>query len=256
MIPHSTKLKAILFLAFLTFNIGISAQAPGVVGNRWSIFYDFAFTPTFGHTIPYDYSNKKEKSLLNQFMFNQNVELEFALNRKMGIGVDYFHQKGGYANKSNYNDSKQEPYFSRNFSRHGIGIFYRLYRVNLNGYRSDEGALAPIGYYWEPRVFMSKDKYQIKGNPDYFDGYDIVVSTRNVTHFGVSIKLGRHLLLVDKLMMDFGVEFGYVLPAQFDKRDAAGIIDTITFEDLNHPYNQMALHHLVSFHIGFGYAIF
>lgn len=254
--------KYIIGLFFICFSCQLSAQNPGFLGKKLSVFYDYVVTPGFGRAIPYNASEQSKpnkKSIRNFVRYRHEIDLEYAITRKWGVGVDYFYHRGGYgpvdediSNQTNY----YNQYFSRNIKRHGFGIFARKYRVNLSGYNSDEGGMAPLGYYWEPKIFMSMDKYQIKANSDYFDGHDVIFASKSFTRLGASFKMGRHLLLFDRVLVDFGLEFGYVFPVDFDKMSDLSVIDVALLESTIHPYEQILAHHLFGFHIGIGYVLF
>jgi hypothetical protein len=254
----------LLFICLSLMTLGLFAQNPGLGGKKFSIYYDFVFTPSFGNAIPYDASEKlssNKKSFWNFIRYRHEVDLEYAISRKWGIGLDYFYHKGGYGGvdrAGNFNNGNEtyNPFYSRNFQRHGFGVFVRKYRVKLSGYRSDEGALAPLGYYWEPRIFVSLDKYQIKANADYFDGNDLIYTNQQAIRLGASFKVGRHILLFDRLMIDVGLEFGLVSPTKFDRIGRADMIDILLLESTKHPYEQILVHHMFGFHIGVGYVLF
>lgn len=259
-------------LAFwmLTFANGLMAQAPGLMGKRLSLHYDFVFTPGLGgNVIPYDAAEKKERSIANYIRYRHEAELEFAISRKMSLGAYYFLHQGGYGSidvvyqfvlQGSYESpdgyERYNPDFSRNFTRHGVGVSMKKYLVNLSGYLSDEGALAPLGYYWGPKAFMSFDRYQIKANPDIFGGKDVLFMNKELMRYGGSIKTGRHTLLFDKLMLDVGFEVGFILENKYDQLRTASYIDVIIADQMMHPFDHIALHHFFGIHLGLGYPLF
>ncbi len=260
-----------LAFCLLGFANGLIAQAPGLMGRKVSLHYDFVFTPGLGgNAIPYDASEKKERSPANYIRYRHEAALDVAVSRKMSFGAYYFFHRGGYGSVdvdytgvssglSNEDYEIYNPNFSRNFIRHGVGISMKKYLVNLSGYLSDEGAIAPLGYYWGPKAFVSFDRYQIKANSDMFGGKDAVFMDKQLMHYGASLKTGRHVLLTDKLMFDIGFEMGFLLlNNRIDELKNNSYFEMMIADPraIDHPFDHISMNHFFGIHIGLGYSLF
>jgi len=261
--------KTVLVFSLLAFTGGLMAQAPGMMGKTVSLHYDFVLTPGLGgRVIPYDAAEKKERSIANYIRYRHEVELEIAISRKTSFSTYYLFHRGGYASREvNYifGNATQSggdveyynPDFSRNFVRHGVGISIKKYAVNLLGYSSDEGAIAPLGFYWGPKAFVSFDRYEIKANSDLLGGQNRVFASRELMHYGGAIKTGRHILLFDKVMFDIGFEIGFLaLNNKVDTLVKEVYPGFIISDPLVHPFEHISLNHFFGIHLGIGYPLF
>ncbi len=262
--------KTVIILGLLLCVNGLSAQVPGLVGKRLALNYDLVLTPSFGQAIPYNSAEKKERSFLNNnIRYRHEAELEFAVSRKLSFGAYYLYHRGGYgardieygfSNVSQFGDDPESynANFSRNFIRHGVGLSMKKYIVSLLGYSTDDGAFAPLGSYWGPKVFMSFDRYQVKANSDTYGGKNLIFRNEQLTHYGAGIKTGRHVLLFDRLMMDIGFEMGFILLNNEIDQAGNGSNLTMFFLDspMEHPFDHISINHFFGIHLGLSYVLF
>lgn len=237
-----------------------SAQAPGFLGKKTSIYYTYsAATPgVLGKAVPYNYSTKKPKSAANYIQGYHQATLEYAVSRNRSLNVHYFMYQGGYGSELAYSQDvefHQDPLFSQNYKARSIGISTKKYYVSLNGYRTDDGGIAPIGRYIEPKFFVTFVTDEKRTD----DG--TVTFSKQRMHYGGSITWGRHTIIGKNIILNVGMEIGYVHHNNDDKEDNA-YQDNFALASNNvlrvalSSYEDIVKHHIFAFHIGIGYPLF
>lgn len=238
----------------------VLAQAPGFMGKKTAIYYSYAASPSIvGLVIPYNYSKKKEKGIANYIRGYHQATFEYSVARNLSLNAHYFMSRGGYGSRD-YNgielSEHQNPVFSRNYKSRSIGISLKKYRVRLNGYRTDDGGIAPIGRYFEPKFFVTFVTDENRRTDD-----DTVISSKQKMHYGGSITWGRHVIIGKNIILNFGMEMGYVHPNRdtnnpSDYYESFGTATADVLDIGRSPYEQIVKHHLLAFHVGIGYPLF
>jgi len=231
----------------------VFAQAPGFMGKRASIYYNYSSSPSLdGHAIPYNYSKKNVKGIVNYIRGYHQATFEYALSRRLSVNAHYFRHRGGYGGIDEYELApNQDPNKSRNYKSQALGISLKRYRIRYRGYGPDDGAIAPIGRYIEPKVFVSFVKDEERQTSD-----NSVLSSNRKMYYGGSIKFGRHLLITNKIILDFGMEFGYTLTPEEYQELYSQYTDVVVSGIALNSYSEVARHHFVGFHVGIGYPLF
>lgn len=244
-------IKAIGILALLISSQFLFAQAPGFLGKRASIHYNYSASPSiFGYAIPYNYSEKNEKGIANYIRGYHQATFEYAISRNRSLNLHYFIHRGGYGTDTESLAISQDSLISRNYRSRSIAISTKKYRVRLNGNRVDNAGIAPLGVYFEPKFFVTFLTDEHKRSDD-----NTIVSEKKRMYYGGSITFGRHLVF-DKIILNFGMEIGYI---HQDKRDVEEYNDftlAILPEIAVSSYAEIARHHTIGFHVGIGYPLF
>jgi len=69
--------------------------------------------------------------------------------------------------------------------------------------------------------------------------------------YGGSLTWGRHFL-IGKIILNFGLEFGYVHREKYDEYHSVAVFPGIA----NSSYEEIVRHHSLGFHMGIGYPLF
>lgn len=234
-------------VALLISSQFVFAQAPGYLGKRTIIYYDYSASPAVtGNAIPYDYSKKSEKGIGNVVRGYHQATLEYAVSRNRSLNVSYFIHRGGYGTTTESLAANQESTFSRNYRSQSIALSTKKYKVKLDGYRTDEGGIAPIGRYFEPKIFVTFATDEDRRTDD-----NTVITSEQKMYYGASITWGRHVI-IGKVILNFGMEMGFIRPFQGEETFLEAIVPEIPIT----AFREIARHHAVGFHVGIGYPLF
>lgn len=242
-------IKAVGIVALLISSQFLFAQAPGFLGKRASIYYNYSASPgILGNAIPYNYSKKKQKGIVNYIRGYHQATFEYAISRNRSLNLHYFIHRGGYG-KSTENLTENRDSISRNYRTQSIAISTKKYRVRLNGNRVDNSGIAPLGIYLESKFFITflNDEQKRTNNT--------IISEKKRMYYGGSLTFGRHLVF-DKVILNFGMELGYIHQDKRDKEEYWDFTIAIEPEIPISSYGEIARHHLLGFHVGIGYPLF
>ncbi len=251
---------SIIHIIIIIITISLSgqiahAQAPGLLGKRTIVYYDYTISPSYlGYSTPYNYSTKGKRGIGGYIRGTHKASLEYTLSRKHSLNLHYSLHRGGYGADNSF-ENNLNPALSHNYRSSSIGLSLKRYRVKLQGRTRDNGAIAPIGRYLEPKIFAifltEEDRLTADNSIAYSD---------KKIYYGGSVTWGRRFL-IGKVILNFGLEISYIHPQD----------DEVSFWDVSSPettiavytpdvpttsYAEMVLHHSVNFHIGIGYPLF
>lgn len=240
---------AVCIVALLISSQFLFAQAPGFLGKRASIHYTYSASPSIlGNAIPYNYSEKKEKGIANYMRGYHQATFEYAISRNRSLNLHYFIHRGGYGMSTESLAANRDS-LSRNYRAQSIAISTKKYRVRLNGNRIDNAGIAPLGVYFEPKLFVTFLKDQQKRTDN------TIIAQKSRMYYGGSITFGRHLVF-DKVILNFGMELGYIHQNKEDAEEYADFTLAIDPEIPLSSYGETARHHTIGFHVGIGYPLF
>lgn len=257
--------KTIAFLSVLIFLQGIAfAQVPGYMGKRLTIGYsNNFFLAGIGPTKTYDIGLNTTHSFNLEYTIKNRTN--FCLSYQMfktGVDVDHefyeeYEDTYGVYNSISYTYNPI-PNVPLQLKSNNVSIGFKFFA---------SGTLAPVGKYKKLELLLLFSNLTYK--PNSFEGYDNQaeglkrksIGTGNYSYstFALTYTMGRQRVLLNRLVLDYGVQFGFT---------PAGVVAVLTSdEDFNRSTNpedifrqetnkRLFRYELFNLHLGLGFLAF
>ncbi|MTI22554.1 hypothetical protein E1176_16095 [Fulvivirga sp. RKSG066] len=239
------KVTSLIIIGLLSFCSLVSAQVPGFMGKRVSIFLDANLTPALfnqniNNAITFDFEDIARTQNINKLAFNYRPQLtfEYLIHRDVAIGLNYSLLKTGtvrnheQANEVNFDVIKGNS----------IGLNLRVYKFK------ESASVAPIGMFQNFRIeYVTVNSYDDKSSKE-------TLFVNDFQHFVFTYGIGKQHVIANNFLFKYGIEFGYAaVPTNY-------LDDTADWtEQENAGYNvhgSLLGYYLMSVKLGFGSLLF
>jgi hypothetical protein len=206
--------------------LSVNAQAPGYMGYRKIVSYDLYLSPAL---ISPNYQGDKGIASYN---YRHVLNFDFAndLHHTIGFSASYTRSKSNFIRPVNgtfryihqgetmYTDELSFGNTSSEISVYGIGL-------NLKKIMSDN-YIAPLGWYFKPEFTlfiinssfdareMDVNVYMELANKSSYDdkllNYPAIDNNITCIAEGLSVMFGKQTIYFDRIVINIGVEMGYV----------------------------------------------
>jgi len=243
------KIYITLFLLFaMTAQTAFAQGAPGLLGNRFSVFYNMDFFYNVGQ---YTY-NEANKEMPDQpdgmiaatvSMFTNpgvnitrqhNIQLDYSITRfkSIGIGLSYF--RNGYGT---IQTGQRVDVASKNLTSISGSIFYKTFLRSSGGF-------APLGNYYQYGLHANQVQESTRENSMLFDEPRNYIGRQYIIP-SFTFTFGRQFIAYKSLLMNVGAEIGTVYPFR-----------GFSLDSLENSMERLALFYTFRFKVGVGLAPF
>lgn len=248
MIRHSLVGCAILI------SLQLSAQVPGFMGKRFTLFLEGNPTPAFfvqnqNNQLVYNFAGEARTDDVNHFAFTLRPQatIEYLIHRDVSIGLSY--SRIGIGTVRGYlppnADSESTNYLINKDVVRGqsIGLHLKFYGFDRSA------SIAPIGFYQTFSIYLTQtNTYDTKKSKvkQFRDDFIYPVA---------SIGIGRQTMIFKNLLLKTGIEIGCALvPSNFaqDTREDWNIQQYAGYN----VHQSLFGYYVFSFNVALGYTLF
>lgn len=182
------------------------AQVPGYLGKRFMVGYGLFINTNFDRI--YGNSDKDHSAF---FRFRHNFTADFVTGRKSVVGIDVdlnkiFYRYTAYERDTNAPAGKQQTEYLEKATISGIsyGIHYTTYGIFKNN------PVAPLGDYLRFKLFwLGYTTNSMEG--ESVEHGKPVLKEKQFSTPGLSVGYGQTRVLFDAAVLDFGLEWSWLL---------------------------------------------
>ncbi len=227
------KIKKLYFIIFISLFIRASAfsqyfeKAPGYQGKTVIANTNFSYSPAIFAP------NKNGIISWKAANLRTSIGGEYIFTKKDGVGIQLSAFKTAfqfdypiYSNR-HYEDQYNSGYRNVSISSNGVG-YINAKSLGLY-YKSYLNHIAPLGSYFKIQVewlfykvnydsneIISKMLYDDHEKDSYYDNYDPdylppYILENKYSALALNMKFGNQRILFDRIVLDFGIDFGTVL---------------------------------------------
>ena len=248
----------IIYTLLLVVNVfAATAQVPGYMGKRFTIFADANPTPAFmvmnmNNAVMVNLSGDDRRTTkVNRFAFNvrPQITLEYLIHRSASLGISYGMPIVG-TNRAYYSSPMDEVDGTRYKTDEldvvrgqALGLHLKLY--DFRG----SASVPPIGYYRTINVFLTRtNTYDTKTSKAKQFRDDFVYPA-------VSFGIGRQNMLTKNLLLKTGVEFGWAFVPMNHLEEVDGSWTVQEYSGYS-VHQSLFGYYLFNINIGLGYVLF
>ena len=203
----------LLFILFAFITNALSAQ--GLSGNRFTFFYNANYHgSTFGAISAisseanndvfgyYNFKDDEKQSILKSTInLRHSLSLNYVLNRRTAIGVQFSRSRDAYGAGIFTVDNFAFP-LTGNFKLFSVELDVKRFKVRK------KGAIAPLGGYFAIRPGISSVKTNVKLSSLLIpDAEEIETEDLDFNAFSLALVWGKQFILYKSIMMNVGMEF-------------------------------------------------
>lgn len=248
MIRHSLVGCAILI------SLQLSAQVPGFMGKRFTLFLEGNPTPAFfvqnqNNQLVYNFAGGARTNDVNRFAFNfrPQITAEYLVSRDVSMGISY--SRIAVGTTRGYLDQYQDP-GSTNYNVDQDVVRGQAAGLHLKFYGFDRSAsIAPIGFYQTFSVYVTQtNTYDNKKSKVKQFKNDFIYPS-------ATISMGRQSMIAKGLLLKTGVELGWAfVPINFLTETQ----DDWTMQEYAgyNLHQSLAGYYLFSLNVALGYTLF
>lgn len=235
-----------------------TAQVPGFMGKRFTIFADANPTPAFlvmnmNNAVIVDLSDGDgtRQRKVNRFAFNvrPQITLEYLIHRSVSLGISYgmpivgttrayYTSPTAEADGLDYKTDEMDVVRGQAF-----GLHLKLY--DFKG----SASVPPIGYYRTINVFFTRtNTYDTKTSKAKQFRDDFIYPA-------VSFGIGRQNMLTKNLLLKTGVEFGWAFVPMNHLEEVDGSWNVQEYSGYS-AHQSLFGYYLFNINIGLGYVLF
>lgn len=242
---------AFLLFTFLPFESIFAQDAPGLLGNRWSVFYNLDFSYNFPQAtynqatrdLPENPNTLSEVfgGILSHPNFNinrqHNIQFDYSRTRFQSIGVGLSYFRSGYGILYDHSNNTSQETASKNMTSTGFSFLVKQFLQK-------KGGIAPLGTYYQYGLHINRIRSFLAPNPAYSGSQvvDETVETQIIP--GATVVFGRQFIAFNKVLMNIGAETGLLIPATFSNGNFSS------------PHERLGSFYSFKFKIGVGLAPF
>jgi hypothetical protein len=203
-IKYIYKLVLITFLMLTTFATISAQSAPGLLGKRLIVSYDYGFYINLKLDDTYTTNGVEDETSVLQIISDLTIPkhyfgAEYILSKRLSVGLNY-------------------NFYRRNLNAVSIGSSNTLnfihnvsaseYSVHLKYFSSK--AIAPIGHYNQIRVFAFNYTSRLNGREEFFEEEPPVYVFDKDLKLGLAYGFGRQGIIFSNILYNIGCEIGLV----------------------------------------------
>ena len=245
-------MRNLWILILVLFPFCVSAQAPGYMGKRFSIFLEVNPTPALfvqnanNEVIVSPGGDDARTSDVNRFAFTfrPQVTLEYLLGRDVSLGFSF--SKISIGTTSAYQLNEDNPNYLTNqdvVRGQSIGMHLKLYQF------SRSASIPPIGFYQTFSAYLTQtNTYDTKKSKTRQFKNDFVYPV-------ATIGFGRQTMVAKNLLLKTGIEVGWAfVPINFISES---VEDWTIQEYAGYNVHQSLVgHYIFSLNVALGYTLF
>jgi hypothetical protein len=261
-----TRKTILLGFVLLTASV-LTAQVPGYMGKRLTLGYSNNFFAAIIGPPAQSY----DMGINTTHSFN----IEFTIKPRTNFCLSYQMFNTGVTTNHTFVNSTQDQYGNvYNVESHFDPVPNKPMELHSNnvciGFKFfNAGSLAPVGKYrklelvlmftelsYPPNSFFTYNYNYGFGGNDGVSRSSLGTGNYNFKSFALTYSLGRQRVLFNRLVLDYGLQFGFVPAGVFATLNSEG-----DFSDASTPENvfrqetnkRLFRHQLFNFHIGLGF---
>ncbi|HEY5747391.1 MAG TPA: hypothetical protein VIU12_15035 [Chryseolinea sp.] len=238
------------YLASLLLMTGaVSAQVPGFMGKRFSLFVDANATPAFfiqndhNQVIAAGESARTYNSNRLAFTFRPQVTAEYLVGRNLSLGFSYSRISVGTQGARGASTDKNYALDDDVVRGKSLGLELKFFRFKKSA------SIAPIGFYRTVSVYLTQtNAYDNRGSKAKLFVNDFVYPV-------VSYGMGRQTMIAKSLLLKTGVEVGWAFTPGNWLREGPDDWNVQEFSGYN-VHQSLAGDYAVTLHVALGYTLF
>jgi hypothetical protein len=245
-------MKNNLVFIFLCFSATLSAQVPGFMGKRFTIFLEANPTPAVfvqnaNNTVTVSPGGDARTEDVNRFAFNfrPQATVEYLVHRDISIGLSYSRLSVG-----TIRGFKRDPDFSTEFTINQDVIKGQAAGLHIKLYQFDNSAsVAPIGFYQIFSGYLTQSNtYDTKSSKTKQFKNDFVYPV-------ATFAFGRQSMIAKNLIFKTSVELGWsFVPSNF-YQETEQDWDDQEFSGYN-VHQSLFAYYVFSINVALGYTLF